>query len=94
MTNTQNVTDREVLKHIAKTIRMYLKETGGTFGVRVQRNNVIWISGQYTFGVEYDKRQEADNKFSKWLAVLAESNGLNLHDGGIHRILKFGEFGE
>jgi hypothetical protein len=89
MTKTQQYKEnREQLKAVAKEIRIYLKETGGTFGVKVQQNNVIWISGQYTFGVEYSERQSAETKFSEYLLDLADKYLLYFSDGPNHKYLK------
>jgi hypothetical protein len=89
MTKTQQYKEnREQLKQVAKEIRTYLKETGGTFGVRVQQNNVIWISGQYTFGVPAEARMLAEHTFNEWLVELADKYLLYLNIGSVHRHLK------
>ena len=82
------VTHREVLKKVAKEIRQYLKETGGTFSVRVQTNDVIWISGAYAFGVDYEVRPMMEVQFNHWLRELAFREGLEFNSGPIHRFLK------
>lgn len=79
---------RENLKAVAKEIRHFLKVTGGTFGVRTQENNVIWISGQYASGVPYEERQDCEKRFSAWLADLAKKNDLEFHEGLVHKYLK------
>ena len=82
------VANREVLKEVAKEVRAYLKETGGTFSVRVQSNDVVWISGAYAFGVDYSVRGQREAEFSSWLEKLAEERGLECHNGMVHRYLK------
>jgi hypothetical protein len=73
MTNTTMVknvnqeTDRERLKGIAKEIRWWLKKTGGVFSVRVQSNNVIWISGMYASGVPMEQRKIREDAFNEYL---------------------------
>jgi hypothetical protein len=91
MANMKALEGREKLKEIAKAVREYLKETGGTFGVRTQQNNVVWISGMYTFGVAHTVRQQCEARFDHWLKEMAEIWDVELHLGTIHRFIKEGE---
>jgi hypothetical protein len=91
MANMKALEGREKLKEIAKAVREYLKETGGTFGVRTQQNNVVWISGMYSFGVPSDIRYQMEAKFDLWLKEMAEIWDVEVHLGTIHRFIKEGE---
>jgi hypothetical protein len=91
MTKTQTYTEqREFLKDFAKDIRTYLKMTGGVFGVKVQKNNVIFISGAYGFEVPYEERPLKEKEFSNWLKNLCTINGLEISDNMI-KMIKFPE---
>lgn len=76
---------RDILKAVAKYIRQYFKETGGTFSVKVQENNVIWISGGYTFGVPYDQRHSYFEQAMADIRKIAEQQNLYFyHSGSSH----------
>ncbi|AID50608.1 hypothetical protein [Bacillus phage CP-51] len=80
------------MTEIAKQVRQYIKETGGVFGVRVNRQwekrktdacTLLYVEGAYSF---CDDAPEKGKALEVYMSELAENEGLVVVTSSFNRV--------